>query len=203
MKAIVLLSGGLDSAVTLAQAIAMGYDCIALTFDYGQRHKIEIEFASKLATQFKVPLVKQKVLIPANGCALLDKGLEITDENCNVPARNLIFLSHALALAITMDASNIFIGSSLEDSKTFPDASREFFNIFEFLARKTTERRISIQAPFYSTPKKRIVELAKHFGIKLEDTWSCYNPQQNVLNAIIDPCGMCLACKKREVAIKG
>lgn len=203
-KAIVLLSGGIDSAVTLAQAKAMGYDCVVLAFDYGQRHKIELEFASNLAAKFNVPFIKQQISMSGE-VPLLDSTTPITDEaSCYVPGRNLIFLAYAQILATSAAIRSIFIGANLEDSATFPDCRRPFFDAFEeatCLANPLKSQCVKIQVPFYSTSKKRIVELAKHYKIDLADTWSCYDPKTS--GSGTEPCGKCPACVRRAAAIKG
>lgn len=201
-KAVVLFSGGLDSAVTLAQAKAMGYECYALGFDYGQRHKIELGYAARLCVRLGVKFTVCIVHMGPIKCALLDKDAEITDAaSCYVPGRNLIFLSQALQGAFSLGTAEIFIGANADDYGDFPDTRLEFFTAFEKLS-SAINYRVRIQAPLLTMSKRDIAKLTEHYKIKPEDTWSCYDPQEHFVieEPLIRSCGKCPACKLRAKA---
>jgi 7-cyano-7-deazaguanine synthase len=207
-KAIVLLSGGLDSATTLYLARKQGYKCFCLSFDYGQRHKKEIEYAKKIARASSSPAQVIKINLPWRGSSLLDKKLRIpqltslrTYELTNaipstyVPGRNIIFLSFALSFAEAMAAEAIFIGAHTQDYSGYPDCRPEFYRAFKKVILTGTKsgvekRGIKIQTPLIGKTKAQIIRQARQLGVPFALTWSCYQGGRV-------PCGECDSCYYR------
>jgi 7-cyano-7-deazaguanine synthase len=210
-KAVVLLSGGLDSATTLAIARAQDYDCYALSFDYGQRHARELEAARRVAAWLgaKEHLVLALDLRAIGGSALtadievpkgrtteaIAEGIPIT----YVPARNTIFLSHALAWAEVLGAADVFIGVNVLDASGYPDCRPEFIAAFERLAQLGTkagvegQRRFRVHAPLIALSKADIIRRGVVLHVDYALTWSCYEPQPDTR-----ACGLCDACLLRK-----
>jgi 7-cyano-7-deazaguanine synthase len=210
-RAVVLLSGGLDSATALAVARAEEYECFALSFDYGQRHARELESAVKLATALgaRRHLTLRLDLRAIGGSALTDDlpvpkgrsdaaigtGIPVT----YVPARNTIFLSHALAWAEVLGAEDIFIGVNALDYSGYPDCRPEFIEAFERLANLATQAgvegrsRFRVHAPLITLTKAQIVARAYELGVDLSLTWSCYEPESDGR-----ACGQCDSCLLRK-----
>jgi 7-cyano-7-deazaguanine synthase len=208
--AVVLLSGGLDSATTLAIARSQDYETHALSFDYGQRHRLELDAAKKIAKSLgakKHLVVKIDNRIFA-GSALTDAvdvpksrsdkkigtGIPVT----YVPARNTIFLAHALAWAETIPAGHIFIGANAIDYSGYPDCRPEFIALFETLANIGTKSgvegaRLQIHAPLIKMSKADIVRKAVELDVDLSLTHSCYDPSPNGRG-----CGQCDSCQLRQ-----
>ena len=212
MKAIVLLSGGLDSAVTfLIAKKELGFnEILALTFDYGQRHRIEIENARKLANKYgaKKHFILKIPLSEIGGSALTDLNIEVPEGDVNrkdipptyVPSRNLIFLSYATAIAEVNNISDIFIGVNSIDYSGYPDCRPEFINAFEKTVNIGTKsgvegKRFKIHTPLIKMTKKDIILKGYKLGLDFKLTHSCYNPDENG-----NPCGKCDSCLLR---IKG
>lgn len=208
-RAVVLLSGGLDSTTTLAIAIAQSYQPYALSFDYGQRHNIELEAARRVADSLgaKEHRVAKIDLRVFGGSALTDdlnvpkqrsakeisRGIPIT----YVPARNTIFLAYALAWAEVIPASNIFLGANAIDYSGYPDCRPEFIEAFESLANLATKAgvegtRFQIHTPLMKFSKAEIIRKALDFGVDLSLTHSCYDPTPEGL-----ACGECDSCLLR------
>jgi len=205
-RAVVLLSGGLDSTTTLAITIAEGYEAYALSFDYGQRHRIEMEAARRVANslgakELRVAKIDLRIF---GGSALTDDvgvpkkrseteiggGIPIT----YVPARNTIFLSHALALAETIGSTDIFIGANAIDYSGYPDCRPEFIEAFETLANLGTKAGVEgahfrIHAPLIKFSKAEIIHKALELDVDLSLTHSCYDPSPDGL-----ACGDCDSC---------
>ena len=207
-RAVVLLSGGLDSATTLYLAQDKGFDCRCLIFDYGQRHKKEILRAKEIAKTAGCKAQVVKITLPWQGSSLLNKNLPLPEflENRKgipstyVPARNTIFLSFAVSYAETIGAQTIFIGANAIDFSGYPDCRPEFYKAFKEVIKKGTKagsqgKGISIQTPLINKTKAQIVKLAKKLGVPLKLTWSCYKGA-NV------PCGVCDSCKLRAKGFK-
>jgi 7-cyano-7-deazaguanine synthase len=208
--AIVLLSGGLDSATMLAIARSQDYETYALSFDYGQRHRLELYAAKKIAKSLgtkKHLIVKVDNQVFA-GSALTDnvdvpksrsekeigRGIPAT----YVPARNTIFLAHALAWAETIPAGHIFIGANAIDYSGYPDCRPEFIAVFETLANIATKAgvegaRIQIHAPLIKMSKADIVRKAVELDVDLSLTNSCYDPLPDGR-----ACGQCDSCRLRQ-----
>jgi 7-cyano-7-deazaguanine synthase len=214
-KAVILLSGGLDSSTTLYYAIAQGYDCHCLIFDYGQKHKKEIIQAKALARTAPTPgvegrstpgveLVCVKISLPWKGSALLDNKISIPRGRAlntqgipvtYVPGRNIIFLSFAASYAEAIGAKTIFIGANAVDYSGYPDCRPEFIRSYQaMLARglKTSleGKSIKVMTPLIHLSKARIVKLAVKLKVPLHLTWSCYNGGSK-------PCGACDSCRLR------
>jgi 7-cyano-7-deazaguanine synthase len=207
--AVVLLSGGIDSTTTLAIAIAGGYEAYALSFDYGQRHQIETEAARRVADSLgaKEHRVAKIDLRVFGGSALTDDvdvpkrrseteiadGIPIT----YVPARNTIFLAHALAWAEVLSAADIFLGVNAIDYSGYPDCRPEFIEAFENLANLATKagvegRRFQIHTPLIKFSKAEIIRKAVEFGVDVSLTHSCYDPFPEGI-----ACGECDSCLLR------
>ena len=211
LRAICLLSGGLDSATCLAIARREGYECYCLSFDYGQRHRIEVAAARRVAKQLgaQVHRIAQIDLRVFGGSALtgdidvpkdrpeneMKNGIPVT----YVPARNTIFLSFALAYAEVAGASDIFIGVNAIDYSGYPDCRPEFIRAFEQMANLATRAgvegttRIAIRTPLIQMTKADIVRQAVELGVDLSLTHSCYEP-----DADGRACGRCDSCLLRS-----
>ena len=206
-KAVVLLSGGLDSATTLFLAKRQGYKPSALIFDYGQRHRREIAFAKRLAKRAGVSSTVVRIGLPWGGSALLDRSwalpkqrsfsaMDRTIPSTYVPARNTVFLSFALSYAEVLGARAIFIGVNALDFSGYPDCRPDYYKAFGSLARLATKagvegRRIAIKTPLIRKSKAQIVRLAKRLGVPFQWTWSCYAGGSR-------PCGVCDSCLLRS-----
>jgi 7-cyano-7-deazaguanine synthase len=210
-RAVVLLSGGLDSATTLAIARSAGHECHALSFDYGQRHDRELESARRVAAALgaKEHLVLRLDLRLIGGSALtanievpkrrsaeeIAGGIPIT----YVPARNTIFLAHALAWAEVLGAFDLFIGVNVLDASGYPDCRAEFIAAFERLANLATRagvegpERFRVHAPLIAWSKAEIIRRGADLGVDFGLTWSCYEPQPDGR-----ACGVCDTCSLRK-----
>jgi 7-cyano-7-deazaguanine synthase len=208
-NAVILLSGGLDSTTTLAIAKKKGLRCFALTFNYGQRHSIELKAAKKVAKFFAVTRHKIINISPAvfSGSALTDKSINIPlDRNLKssqipityVPARNTVFLSYALAFAESIGAFDIFIGVNATDYSGYPDCRGEYISAFEKMANLATAAAIrkkgkyKIHTPIIKMTKSQIIKTGTCLGVDYSLTHSCYNPGKAG-----KPCGRCDSCRLR------
>lgn len=205
-KAVVLLSGGLDSTTTLYAAKDKGYHVTALIFDYGQRHKKELHHAVRIAHAAKCAFVVMKVSLPWKGSALLDRHQKIpvrrvlktiskTIPSTYVPSRNMIFLSFASSLAEAIDARAIFIGANALDYSGYPDCRPEFLSAFQKVLLKGTKaavmgQAIRIYAPLIKKTKEQIITLGIRLKVPYGLTWSCYQGRGK-------PCGSCDSCLLR------
>lgn len=210
MKAVCLLSGGLDSATCLAYARKLGYECYALSFDYGQRHSVELEAARKLsealgAAAHRVAKIDLRVFGHSALTADIDvpKGRDEAQMSAGipityVPARNTIFLSFALAWAEVLEAADIFIGVNALDYSGYPDCRPEFIEAFEKMANLATRvgvdgvTRVKIHTPLISLSKAEIVRYGMKLDVPFGLTWSCYDPGPDGR-----PCGECDSCVLR------
>ncbi|MFP4611222.1 MAG: 7-cyano-7-deazaguanine synthase QueC [Thiohalophilus sp.] len=206
-KAVVLVSGGLDSATTLALAREQGYACYAISFDYGQRHKCELDAARQVARALGV--VEHKLLQlnmnDPGGSALTDENIEVPAEGVGegipvtyVPARNTVFLSLALGWAEVLDAEAIFIGVNAVDYSGYPDCRPEYIEAYQRLADLATRRGVEgrpirIEAPLIHLSKAEIIREGTRLGIDYGLTMSCYAP-----GAQCRACGRCDACRLRQ-----
>ena len=204
-RAVVLLSGGLDSATALAMAKAQGFACYVLSFDYGQRSVTELNAARAIATQLGA--VEHRVLRLSledfGGSALTDNSIDVPEGECEgvpvtyVPARNTVFLSLALGWAEVLDADAIFIGVNAVDYSGYPDCRPEFIQAFETMANLATRRGIegdpiSIQTPLMHLTKADIIEQGTALGIDYALTVSCYQADDEGR-----ACGRCDSCRLR------
>lgn len=206
MKAVVLLSGGLDSTVCMAVAHSKGYELFPISFNYNQRHDRELESASKIADHYKAAkhIVIRTNMDAIGGSALTDEGLAVPTGEVDqqdipityVPARNLIFLSYALGYAEVTGADHIFIGVNALDYSGYPDCRPEFIDLFQQVADYSTKagiqdhRKITIETPLLHLSKKDIVLLGKELHAPLNLTTSCYNGGEVA-------CGECDSCLLR------
>jgi 7-cyano-7-deazaguanine synthase len=210
-KAVVLLSGGVDSATTLAIARSEGFRCYALTFAYGQRHRREVEAAKKVAGALEVSehRIIDIDLSAFGGSALTDSAMEVPKDRADlgrpaqipptyVPARNTIFLSYALAWAEVLGAFDIFIGVNVTDYSGYPDCRPEFISAFEKTANLATaaavegKGRYHIHTPVIKMTKGQIILVGKRLGVDFSMTHSCYDPDGQGRS-----CGRCDSCRLR------
>ena len=208
-RAVLLLSGGMDSATTGAIAREEGFQLFALSFRYGQRHALELEAARQVAAALGV--VRHAILdidLGVFGGSALTAGIEVPKDRpiaemdaaipvTYVPARNTIFLSLALGWAETLDASDLFIGANAIDYSGYPDCRPEFLRAFEAMARLGTKmgtegRAITIHAPLIEMTKARIVQKGRELGVDFSLTRTCYDPNDRG-----EACGRCDACLLR------
>jgi 7-cyano-7-deazaguanine synthase len=205
-KAVILVSGGLDSATTLAVATSNDYKCYALSFNYGQRHAVELEAAKKIATEFNV--LEHKTLdIDLNqlgGSALTDTTIDIPESPTEgipvtyVPARNTIFLSYALAYAEVLEATDIFIGINAVDYSGYPDCRPEYIEAFEKMSRLATKagvegKHLKIHTPLIDLSKAAIIKMGLEHGIDYSITVSCYQADSKGR-----ACRVCDSCRLRK-----
>ena len=216
--AVVLLSGGLDSATTLALAAAQGHACHALSFDYQQRHRVELEAAKKIARHLKA--VEHKIikldLTWIGGSALTDRRIavpEMTERETTkvetagipvtyVPARNTIFLALALGYAEVIAAGDIYIGVNAVDYSNYPDCRPEFIRAFAATARLATRagvegQPLAIHTPLIEMSKAQIIQTGTRLGVDYALTVSCYQP-----DSAARPCGRCDSCRLRQQGFK-
>ncbi len=206
-RAVILLSGGLDSATTLAIAKAEGFACYALSFRYGQRHAIELDAAARVAKhlgatehrivdfdlrQFGASALTSDIAVPKN--RPLDDTIPVT----YVPARNTVFLSFALAYAEVLGANDIFIGVNALDYSGYPDCRPAYIAAFQHMADLATKAGVEgghlrIHTPLIHMTKAQIIEQGMELGVDVDMTVSCYDP-----NTAGEPCGRCDACRLRE-----
>jgi 7-cyano-7-deazaguanine synthase len=211
MKAVCLLSGGLDSATALACARRDGFDCYALSFDYGQRHRVELEAAQRVAAasgaaEHKTALIDLRLFggsaltadidVPKHRAAAeMGHGIPVT----YVPARNTIFLSFALAWAEVLGASDIFLGVNAVDYSGYPDCRPEYIAAFERMANLATKagvegrQRLRVHTPLIALSKAEIIRLGLSLGVDYAQTHSCYDPDEAGR-----PCGACDSCVLRR-----
>tara|TARA_B100001142_G_scaffold81220_1_gene82165 strand:+ start:19 stop:690 length:672 start_codon:yes stop_codon:yes gene_type:complete len=210
-KAVILLSGGLDSTTVLAIAKSQGYDCYALSFDYGQKQRSELDSSISIAKKSNV--IEHRImkisLSDIGGSALTDQSIDVpkyseSDEIpiTYVPARNTIFLSFALAWAEVVDCQTIFIGVNALDYSGYPDCRPEFIEAFENMANLATKQsvegdRIQIKTPLISMTKAEIIKKGLGLGVDYSETTSCYDA-----NTLGEACGECDACVLRKIGFE-
>jgi len=209
-QAVVLLSGGLDSSTVLAIAKSQGFECSALSFRYGQRHKVELDRASEVAErmgvarhvvvdfdlrQFGGSALTSDIDVPKErSTAEMSRGIPIT----YVPARNTIFLSFALAWAETLGSSDIFVGVNALDYSGYPDCRAEYIQAYEQMANLATKagvegtQRLKIHTPLINLTKAQIIKTGLDLGVDFAITSSCYDPAFDGI-----PCGSCDSCQLR------
>jgi 7-cyano-7-deazaguanine synthase len=206
-KAVILLSGGLDSATVLAQAQQQGFICYCLSLDYGQRSSSELLAAARVAQAQGAAAhrVLQLDIGQLGGSALTDKTIEVPTGGVQpgipvtyVPARNTLMLSFALAWAETLGAQDIFVGVNAVDYSGYPDCRPEFIHAFEVLANLATKaavagEKLTIHAPLMALTKAQIIQVGMQLGVDYSLTVSCYQA-----NEAGDACGVCDSCRLRK-----
>lgn len=208
-KAVVLLSGGLDSATVLAIARRDGFTLHALSFDYGQRHRVELDAAKKLAAAFGAEHSVMSFDLRQFGASALTGNIDVPKDRPEsqisngipvtyVPARNTIFLSFALGLAEVIGSGDIFVGVNALDYSGYPDCRPEFIDAFQRLAGLATKagvegQRIRIHAPLIQMSKAQIITTGSELGVDYSLTSSCYDPSPEGL-----ACGHCDSCQLRR-----
>lgn len=208
-KAVVLLSGGLDSATTAAIAIAEGYQAIALSFRYGQRHNKELEAAQKIANTLGI---EEHFIIDVNlsqwgGSSLTDKSMEIPQAGLQenvipstyVPGRNTVFIAIALSLAEAKNAQAVYLGINAVDYSGYPDCRPEYLQAYQQLASLSSKAGIEghvpqLIAPLVKDSKADIIRRALELNVPIAQTWSCYQGGEY-------PCGVCDSCRIRDRAL--
>lgn len=205
-EVILLLSGGIDSTTLLAQLTNEGRRVRALSFDYGQRHGIELDYARKNAEKYGVishVLINIDYVQMAHSNLLTAPESDISLEQRTginpyyVPGRNLLMLSHASAYAETMNISHIYFGVNADDGLRFDDCSSAFLLILNQLWKNCAKtKNIEVLLPFITLSKVAVIEKARELGVDLNRTISCYNPKNDV------PCTECLSCFLREEALR-
>ncbi|UYZ84231.1 7-cyano-7-deazaguanine synthase QueC [Entomomonas sp. E2T0] len=209
-KAIILLSGGLDSATVLAIAKAEGYQCHTISFDYGQRHRAELNAAEQVSKQLGATSHKviKLGLGDIGGSALTDESIDVPESPCEgipityVPARNTVFLSLALGLAEVTEAQDIFIGVNAIDYSGYPDCRPEYIAAFEKMANLATKAGVEgksfrIQAPLQNLSKAQIIQRGIACGVDYALTISCYQADEHGY-----ACGKCDSCRLRAEGFK-
>ncbi len=210
-KAVVLLSGGLDSSTALYLAKSEGYEVYAISFNYGQRHKKELDFAKKIANGAKI---KEHIIVNTNmnawgGSALTDSHIDVPNGDAErkdipvtyVPARNMIFLSYAASFAEAIGSQDIFIGVSQVDYSGYVDCRKEFIDAMENAINQGTvcavkdNKKIKIHAPFMNKTKAEEIRLGIKLGVDYGSTWTCYNGYEKA-------CGECDSCLLRLKAFE-
>ena len=204
-KAVVLVSGGLDSATVLAIALAEGYQCYTLSFDYGQRHRAELTAAEKLSqsSDAKAHRVIHFDMSVIGGSALTDMNIKVPEQPSDgiaityVPARNTVFLSFALGYAEVIEADAIFIGVNAVDYSGYPDCRPDYLAAYQAMANTATKAGVeghgpSIHAPLLRMTKAEIIQQGTYLGVDYAQTVSCYQANKNG-----QACGKCDSCRLR------
>lgn len=203
-KAVVLLSGGLDSSTVLAYAIEMGFECTGLTFNYGQRHSRENNSARAISSRYGIELKEARINLSEfiksslTGYGSVEhrdiESIEESIPNTYVPARNIIMISIACGLLQTIGGNTIFIGANALDYSGYPDCRPEFFNAMEKAINTGTgsvgSNQIRISVPLQYLRKSEIIKMGMKMGVPYELTWSCYEGNE-------EACGMCDSCQLR------
>lgn len=214
-KAVVLLSGGLDSTTALAMAIEQGFECYSMSFNYGQRSLAELNAAKKIAKSFNATkhievnldmseiggsaLTDHSIDVPVNDAITEQEAIPVT----YVPARNTVFLSIALGWAEVLEASHIFVGVNAVDYSGYPDCRPEFIQAFENLANLATKagvegQKLTVAAPLMAMSKEQIIAEGIRLGVDYSQTVSCYKATDEGL-----ACGECDSCLLRKVGFEG
>ncbi len=212
-RALVLTSGGIDSTVILAQTLQEKRECFALTFDYGQRHRLELRCAEAIARYYKVPHKVVKIDHTLFSNSSLTSSREVVERNRDlnsiasggipstyVPGRNTLFIAHAISLAESLDAQEIYVGMNANDHAPYPDCRPVYLAAYQQLIDLATKQALDgyapkLLSPLLSKSKVDIVKLGKALKIPFELTLSCYDP-----GSLKDHCGTCDACSLRKNA---
>jgi 7-cyano-7-deazaguanine synthase len=188
MKTLVLLSGGLDSTVILANFVKYGDECAAVAFNYLQEHDIELERAEEIAVHYQVPF--EIVTLP-----VLPKSDDVV-----IVGRNLLFVATAVSVAFVQKCGMIAIGCNASDWHNFPDCRPAFWTSVKRAVEDAY--RITVVTPLLHYTKIDVIKMARELGVPIEMTWSCYHPKLDAEYGDHKPCGECLACKTREYALQ-
>ena len=205
-KAVILVSGGLDSSTVLAMAKQQGFDCYTLSFDYGQRHRSELSAAAKVseAMQVEAHKVVSLDLGTIGGSALTDTNIDVPEYETTgipvtyVPARNTVFLSIALGWAEVLGANDIFVGVNAVDYSGYPDCRPDYINAFEQMANLATKagvegNKLTVHAPLIDMTKGQIIQAGTKIGVDYSVTVSCYQADEQGA-----ACGVCDSCRLRK-----
>ena len=205
-KAVILVSGGLDSSTVLAMAKQQGFDCYTLSFDYGQRHRSELFAAAKVseAMQVEAHKVVSLDLGTIGGSALTDTTIDVPEYETSgipvtyVPARNTVFLSIALGWAEVLGANDIFVGVNAVDYSGYPDCRPDYINAFEQMANLATKagvegNKLTVHAPLIDMTKGQIIQAGIKIGVDYSTTVSCYQADEEGA-----ACGVCDSCRLRK-----
>ena len=205
-KAVILVSGGLDSSTVLAMAKQQGFDCYTLSFDYGQRHRSELFAAAKVseAMQVEAHKVVSLDLGTIGGSALTDTNIDVPEYETTgipvtyVPARNTVFLSIALGWAEVLGANDIFLGVNAVDYSGYPDCRPDYINAFEQMANLATKagvegNKLNVHAPLIDMTKGQIIQAGLKIGVDYTVTVSCYQADEEGA-----ACGVCDSCRLRK-----
>jgi 7-cyano-7-deazaguanine synthase len=205
-KAVILVSGGLDSSTVLAMAKQQGFDCYTLSFDYGQRHRSELSAAAKVseAMQVEAHKVVSLDLGTIGGSALTDTNIDVPEYETTgipvtyVPARNTVFLSIALGWAEVLGANDIFVGVNAVDYSGYPDCRPDYINAFEQMANLATKagvegNKLTVHAPLIDMTKGQIIQAGLKIGVDYTVTVSCYQADEEGA-----ACGVCDSCRLRK-----
>ncbi|MFT7123266.1 MAG: 7-cyano-7-deazaguanine synthase [Rheinheimera aquimaris] len=205
-KAVILVSGGLDSTTVVAMAMSQGYDCYTLSFDYGQRHRSELVAAQQVSDLMTVHIHKvvKLDLGTIGGSALTDSSIDVPEYETAgipvtyVPARNTVFLSIALGWAEVLGANDIFLGINAVDYSGYPDCRPDYISAFEAMANLATKagvegNKLSIHAPLIDMTKGEIIQAGLSLGVDYSHTVSCYQASEEGL-----ACGRCDSCRLRS-----
>ena len=204
-KAVVLLSGGLDSTTMLYHAKSKGFTPHCLIFEYGQRHNKEINQAKNIAKNARCLYRLMKITLPWQGSSLLDKTISLPQSkkidtgkipSTYVPARNIIFLSFSVSYAEAIDAKAVFIGANAIDYSGYPDCRPEFFKAYQSMLAKGLKtgvegKTIKIHTPLIHKTKAQIIRMGRKLNVPYDLTWSCYQGGKK-------PCGKCDSCRLRQ-----
>ncbi len=201
-KAVILLSGGLDSSTCLALAINQGYEPYGLSFDYGQRHLQELDAVEQIVHHYKINCLLQKIILPSCNSSLINHSIEVPKDqlsdqipNTFVPGRNLLFLSYAVCYSQAIRSNNIFIGINSQDYSGYPDCRPEFIQAFQHTACEALglpSGRLVIHRPLQNLSKSEIIQLGHSLQVPYHLTHSCYDP----ING--KACGHCDSCLLRK-----
>jgi len=219
-KVVAVVSGGLDSTTLLYYIINKGYDPTVVTFDYGQKHKIEIRHAITTCIKLDVPQHVLKIpILP--GSSLTEEDLEVPKEDYSVesqkstvvPNRNMVFLSIAASYAIAHGASEVYYAAHWNDKAVYPDCTVPFIRALTLALNRGNYEKLQIVAPFVNMTKAEIVSMGWRLKVPFEDTWSCYDPvtlwkaegleyPHNLETPTVVHCGKCGTCRERIEAFK-
>jgi len=201
-KAVIILSGGPDSVTVAYWAKEQGYDVSAITFNYGQKAQIEIDYsreiAEELGIEHQVVDLSNLSQIYQGVTSLVDKSIDVTSgftDPIIVPFRNGVFMAVTVAYADGVGANHIYYGAHSSDEPFYPDCRKEFYEAFQEAARLGTEKEISISSPYSDIKKSGVISEAVRLGVPLDKTWSCY------LSGPVH-CGVCESCNNRKNAFK-